>query len=187
MFKFTKTSIFFVSIIIIFCLNQIFIHKYSIETEINENIMNIQMLNSEKVSEIIIKDEIKIWQIEIPKISLSAEISEGVTQEILDKYVGHFENTQKQYGNIGLAAYNRGDNVDYFKDLKLLKEGDEITYKYNEFEKIYEVEKCRIIRKSEWEYLEDTEENMLTLITFVENQPEYRRCIQAIEKEVEIY
>ena len=75
----------------------------------------------------------------------------------------------------------------YFKDLKLLKKGDEIKYKHNEFEKIYEVEKCRIIKDTEWEILKETEENMLTLITCVENQPEYRRCIQAVEKEEEIY
>ena len=58
-----------------------------------------------------------------------------------------------------------------------------IKNKYNQFEKIYEVEKCRIIRRDELEYLEQTEDNMLTIITYVENQPEYRRCIQAIEKE----
>ena len=54
-----------------------------------------------------------------------------------------------------------------------------------EFENTYQVEKCRIIRDTEWEYLEETEENMLTLITYIENQPEYRRCIQAVEKEEE--
>ena len=77
--------------------------------------------------------------------------------------------------------------MDFFKKIRLLKKGDEIKYKYNLFEKIYEVEKCRIIRRDELEYLEQTEDNMLTLITYVENQPEYRRCIQAIEKEDEIY
>ena len=77
--------------------------------------------------------------------------------------------------------------MEYFKKIKLLKQGDEIKYKYNQFEKIYEVEKCRIIRRDELEYLEQTEENMLTIITYVENQPEYRRCIQSIEKEEEIY
>ena len=71
--------------------------------------------------------------------------------------------------------------------MKLLKQGDEIIYRHNQFEKIYEVEKCRIIKDTEWEYLEDTEDNRLTLITCVENQPEYRRCIQAVEKEEEIY
>ena len=114
-------------------------------------------------------------------------IVEGTTKETLSQYVGHFENTSKQLGNIGLAARNRGYEVNYFKDLKRLREGDEIIYRYNQFEKIYEVEKCRIIRTTEWEYLEETEENMLTLITYVENQPEYRRCVQAVEKEEEIY
>jgi len=28
---------------------------------------------------------------------------------------------------------------------------------------------------------------MLTLITYIENQPKYRRCIQAVEKDEEIY
>lgn len=128
-----------------------------------------------------------IWQIQIPKISLIANISEGTTTEVLNQYVGHFENTQKELGNIGLAAHNRGYEVNYFKDLKLLKQGDEIIYKYNEYEKIYEVEKCRIIKDTEWEYLENTEDNRLTLITCVENEPEFRRCVQAVEKEEEDY
>ena len=186
MFKFTKTNIFCASTIIIFILIQIFIHQYSIETEINEEIMDIQAIEQNEILEIKTQEEM-VWQIEIPKISLIAKISEGTTKEILNQYVGHFENTSTQEGNIGLAAHNRGYEVNYFKDLKLLQKGDEIKYKFNEFEKIYEVEKCRIIRDTEWEYLEETEENMLTLITCVENQPEYRRCIQAVEKEEEIY
>ena len=47
--------------------------------------------------------------------------------------------------------------------------------------------KCRIIKRDELEYLGQTEENMLTITTYIENQPEYRRCIQAVEKEEEIY
>ena len=31
-------------------------------------------------------------------------------------------------------------------------------------------------------FLEKTEENTITLITCVENEPEYRRCVQAIEE-----
>ena len=69
--------------------------------------------------------------------------------------------------------------------MKLLKEGDEIKYTYNKCKKIYEVIKNRIIKDTDWEYLENTEENMLTLITCVENEPNYRRCVQAIEKEKE--
>ena len=130
-----------------------------------------------------IREEAKGWKIEIPKISLVAEIAEGTTKEILNQYIGHFEITPKEVGNIGLAGHNRGYNVNYFQDLKLLQKGDEIKYTYNNFEKIYEVEKVRIIKDTEWEYLENTEDNRLTLITCVENQPEYRRCVQAVEKE----
>jgi len=185
MFKFTKTGVFCLSIIIMFCLIQIFIFQYSIETEINEEIMEESVQELKPVIETI--DKAEIWQIEIPEISLIADISEGTTKEILNQYVGHFEITSKENGNIGLAAHNRGYEVNYFKDLKILREGDEIRYIHNEFEKIYEVEKCRIIKDTEWEYLEQTEDNMLTLITCVENQPEYRRCIQAVEKKEEIY
>ena len=42
-----------------------------------------------------------------------------------------------------------------------------------------------IIKDTNWEYLENTEENQITLITCVENEPEFRRCIQAVEKEEE--
>lgn len=185
MFKFTRTGIFCLLIIIIFCLIQIFINQYSIKSEMNQDIMELNVMEEKPVIEN--TDKIEIWKIEIPKISLIAHISEGTAKEVLSQYVGHFVNTSKKEGNIGLAAHNKGDDVNYFKDLKLLKEGDEIKYKYNEFEKTYEVKKCRIIKEKEWEYLEETEENMLTLITFIENQPEYRRCIQAIEKEEEIY
>lgn len=185
MFKFTRTGVFCLSIIILFLVIQIFISQYSIQTEINEEIMYIKSV--EKLPVVEKTNKCEIWQIEIPEISLIAYISEGTTKEILNQYVGHFENTSKEQGNIGLAAYNRGHDVNYFKDLKLLKEGDEIRYKHNEFEKIYEVEKCRIIKDTEWKYLEQTEDNMLTLITFVENEPKYRRCILAEEKEVDEY
>ena len=199
MFKFTKTGVFCLSIIILFFVMQIFIQQYSIKSEINEEIMEQieieqnempveETTNETEENEKTIEEttnEKVIWQIEIPKISLIAPISEGTTKEILDKYVGHFEETSKEQGNVGLAAHNRGYDVNYFKDLKLLQEGDEIKYTYNQFQTIYEVEKCRIIKDTDWEYLEETEEDMLTLITCVENQPEYRRCIQAIKKEEE--
>jgi len=172
--KFTRTDIFCLSTIIIFLVIQIFISQYKINTGINEIIDKKILDEMPPAKEVVIS---QVWQIEIPKISLIANISDGTSQEILEKNVGHFMNTSKQQGNIGLA-------LKYLKELKLLKEGDEIIYTHNEFEKIYEVEKCRIIKNTECEFLEETEDNMLTLITYVENQPEYRRCIQAEEKEV---
>ena len=184
MFKFTKTGVFVFVIFILFCVIEVFICQYTIENEIDKEIMQ---KTTELKPEIQTKEKIERWQIEIPKISLNAVIAEGTSKEILNQYIGHFENTSRELGNIGLAAHNRGYKVNYFQDLKLLQCGDEIIYRYNEFEKIYQVEKCRIIRDTEWEYLGETEESMLTLITCVENQPEYRRCVQAVEKEEEIY
>ena len=180
MFKFTKTTVFCIFVGVIFLIIQIFINQYTIETEIDEEIM--YGIDEENIEDAINKTE--IWQIEIPKIVLKEEIKQGTTKEILTKNIGHFINTSKKEGNVCLAIHNQ---MDFFKKIRLLKKGDEIKYKYNLFEKIYEVEKCRIIRRDELEYLVQTEDNMLTLITYVENQPEYRRCIQAIEKEEEIY
>ena len=136
---------------------------------------NLPLKNIEETKE-------KNWKIVIPKISLEAEISEGTSKSIMDKYVGHFEETSKNNGNIGLAAHNRGYDVNYFAQIKSLRNGDEIIYKFYNFEKTYTVVENRIIKDTDWSYLEDTKDNRITLITCVENEPEYRRCIQGIEK-----
>ena len=122
------------------------------------------------------------WYLEIPKINLKAPISEGTTSEVMDDYIGHFEETSKDLGNIGLAAHNRGYKNNYFRDLKQLQENDEIYYTYNGKTRKYVVTKSIIIKDTDWTYLEETQENTITLITCVENQPEYRRCIQGEEK-----
>lgn len=129
-----------------------------------------------------ITDE-KEWKIEIPEISLKAKISEGTEKETLNKYVGHFSITPKEQGNIGLAAHNRGYPINYFKNLKKLKGGEEVIYTYGEFVKTYVVTKNIKIHETDWSYLDNTMENKITLITCMENEPEYRRCVQAVEKE----
>ena len=68
--------------------------------------------------------------------------------------------------------------------LKELREGDEIIYIHNEINRIYEITKNKIIKDTDIDVLENTEENILTLITCVENEPNYRRCVQAEEKDI---
>lgn len=121
------------------------------------------------------------WYIEIPSISLIAPISETTEEEVLNKYIGHFEDTSKQEGNIGLAGHNRGYDVNYFENLKNVKTGEKIIYKYNDFEAEYIIDKIEIIKETDWSYLENTTENKITLITCVENEPQYRRCVQATQ------
>lgn len=75
--------------------------------------------------------------------------------------------------------------MNYFALLKKLRIGDEIYYQYGDFQRTYIVDEARIIKDTDWSYLEETEDNRITLITCVENEPEYRRCIQGIEKEIE--
>lgn len=122
------------------------------------------------------------WYIEIPSIKLKAPINESTKMDILNDYVGHFEDTAKEEGNIGLAGHNRGYKNNYFQNFYKLKKGDEVNYKYNNFKKIYIIEKIETIKSTDWSYLENTKDNKITLITCIENKPDYRLCVQAIEK-----
>ena len=84
------------------------------------------------------------------------------------------------------AIKNHKDNIDrikkeYFDSNYGLKEGDKIIYKCYGFERTYVVTKNLIITDEDWSYLEETEKNTITLITCVENEPMYRRCIQGKE------
>lgn len=191
---------FVVSVIIFFTIN-IFSNgnnlksKNFIETNIEVKNSNFQINSEEKtkdnlekttegkenVYELTKDTKENEWYLEIPCINLKAQIKEGTTKEIMDYYIGHFEDTQKENGNIGLAAHNRGYKNNYFQNIKKLKEGDKIYYHYNSYHKEYTVEKQIIIKDTDWTTLENTNDNTITLITCVENQKEYRRCIQGRE------
>lgn len=123
------------------------------------------------------------WYIEIPAINLKAPIAEGTDTNTLNTKVGHFEETELINGNVGLAAHNRGYEYNFFENLKKIKKDDEIIYYYQNEKKIYAVDKIEIIENTDWSYLEKTEENKITLITCIENEPLYRRCVQATEIE----
>lgn len=145
------------------------VENVNLENNIVEKVVSNQVDNTNE------------WSLEIPIISLKANISEGTTKEVMDTYIGHFEESPRDSGNICLAAHNRGYENNYFANLKKLKKGDGIIYRYKNVEKRYIVQKHEIIKDTDWTNLENTEENMITLITCVENEPEFRRCIQAEE------
>lgn len=158
------------------------------ERDIQFNIQIQEQANSDDEDIIILDNQESInskekykWEIRIPKIHLSAFIAEGTTKEIMDQYVGHFEHTSIVNGNVGLAAHNRGYPVNYFQDLKLLEIGDEIIYETTSEIKRYKVSMIEIIEDTNWEYLKNTQDNRITLITCVEGKPSLRRCIQGIE------
>ncbi len=195
MFRYSTMYINIISIlvsILIFSCVQLFLSNYksfgqksslkasfSVENQ-SQNQTNIPK-EDEKIKQTEENDVENLWYIEIPTINLKADIREGTEKETLDDYVGHFEETPKTEGNVALAAHNRGYKNNYFENLKKLKEGDSVLYYYKNISKEYKVKKISIIKDTDWESLENTKENMITLITCVENQPEYRRCIQAVE------
>ena len=121
------------------------------------------------------------WRIKIPKISLDAPITEGTSQESLRRTVGHFENTDIWKGNVALAGHNRGYRCNFFQDIKKLQNGDLIIYSTKKGIRKYKVVINKVIKETDWSYIEDTEDNRLTLITCEEGKREYRRCIQAVE------
>lgn len=193
---YTKNAVNLISIIvtisIFFILNQIDFQKVNLkvinfkkELEITNNFQTetSQNIMSNKEENITQNETYEYdWYIEIPTIELIAPIEETVEKEVMNRSVGHFSNTSKWDGNIGLGAHNRGYQVNYFANIKKLKRGDIINYIYNSKKRQYEVTNIVIIKDTDWSYLENTEENKITLITCVENEPKYRRCIQGTEK-----
>lgn len=148
-----------------------------------ENILNPKedsvSLNNDIDNEI--TQEESAWYVEIPIINLKANVNEGTSREVMDDYVGHFEETSKCNGNVGLAAHNRGYKNNYFGDLKKLKEDDVVLYCYQGQIRKYAVIDNFIINDTDWTVFEEKENNIITLITCVENEPSYRRCVQAVE------
>lgn len=193
---------FIISFIILIFLNQVFFNtqnqifdnsleklipdNISLELEIpnNVNIKTMTSQNSQNIIENTIQTNTKqedLWQLEIPKINLRAQIAEGTSMEIMNSYIGHFEETTRENGNIGLAAHNRGYKVNYFKDIKLLEKEDLIIYTYNSVKIKYLVNETGIIKDTDWSKLENDNQDKITLITCLEDEPEYRRYVQAIK------
>ena len=174
--------------IIIFLILNIFLNKDinspeqnlpDIISKINQKQESVNVKSEENISE----EEIEKWYIEIPKINLKAPIAEGTDSDTLNNKIGHFSETSLTAGNIGLAGHNRGYEYNYFEKLKKLKIDDEIIYKYLDYKKTYKIDKIEIIENTDWSYLEKSDENKITLITCVENEPKYRRCVQGTEIE----
>lgn len=191
MFRYSSIYINLLSLfisLVIFVVLQLFFSNYDTFTHKSSLKAGFEVQNTiqETKEDVIVQEkseeEKNMWYLEIPKINLRADIKEGTTKEIMEDYIGHFEETKKDKGNVGLAAHNRGYKNNYFARLKELKEGDSIFYNYQGEIKEYEVTKHVIIKDTDWSYLKDTDENTITLITCVENEPEYRRCIQGEEK-----
>lgn len=116
--------------------------------------------------------------IKIDKINFEGLIYEGTSMQTLSKGVGHFENTPYIDGNVCLAAHN--SNL-YWAKLHTLSTGDKIHYTCFLGTKEYEVSNISKISETDWNSLENTDTNTLTLITCVRGQKNLRLCVQTKE------
>lgn len=132
-----------------------------VESETNEN----EILNA-------------IATLEIPSISFKDIVIEGTTQEALAQGIGLFEHSSILQGNVCLAGHN---TTRFFANLKDVKQGDIIKYSSCLGNREYEITTIKQIEETDWSMLEDTEDNRLTIITCVKNQPKFRLCVQATE------
>ena len=182
MFSYTTKCVNILTIIIISIIAiPIFMYDTN-NTIVIQNQANIVNETQEIQKEI----DTKTWKLVIPKLELEAEIEEGTSEEVMNKYIGHFTETSKLKGNVGLAAHNRGYPVNYFEKLYLLIPNDIIFYRAEGELKIYKVTKSQIIKDTDWSYLKHTEEDKLTLITCMRNMPDYRLCVQATSIEEDL-
>lgn len=148
--------------------------KFSYVNKISKNNVenNVQVMDTSL-------ENITTWKIVIEKLNLEAQVKEGVDDNNIEEFVGHYPESNYLYGNVSLKAYNTGKNKNYFANLKELELGEEIKYIVNDKEMIYKVISNQII-DNEKEYANKKYENdTITLITYVKDIENKRRCVVA--------
>jgi LPXTG-site transpeptidase (sortase) family protein len=108
-------------------------------------------------------ENMPLGRIEINSIGLTAMIQEGTADQTLQRGVGHIAGTASlgAVGNIGLAAHRDT----FFRKLKNIHEGDEITLTTLAGSNKYRVELISIVEPQDSAVLRDTGGNILTLVT----------------------
>lgn len=126
--------------------------------------------NSEEKNELNL-DEINGYKpvaiIEIPSIKLKQGVVEGISNDVLKYYLGHYDNTAQpgEIGNFVVAGHRVSDYTDAFINLYKVKKGDEILVKTYTNQYTYVIEDSFIVDPDQIEVLNATEDATITLIT----------------------
>jgi len=123
-----------------------------------------------------------IGSLTIARTGKTITVYEGEQLDNLAKGAGHFATTSAWDGNIGLCGHNRGTSA-YFSFVKDMKIGDKATYTTRYGSRTYEVISKTQIDEYDHTPLAWSAENLLTLITCVENKAELRWAVQLREVE----
>lgn len=104
--------------------------------------------------------------IRIPAIGLEKAVVEGVGVPDLKKGPGHYPNTPMpgQPGNSGIAGHRTTYGAPFY-ELDKLENGDEILVRTLQGEFRYVVDRTMVVRPTQVEVLDPTEEDRLTLTT----------------------
>lgn len=132
------------------------------------------IIREEEVEGEIVKDKnienlgyVPIGLIEIPSIGLSQGLVEGITDEILQYYIGHFEDSVKpgEKGNFAVAGHRVSNYSEAFVNLYKVNPGDLVSVKSRGKEFVYRIEENFIVEPDAIEVLDETEDATITLIT----------------------
>ncbi|GHV12296.1 hypothetical protein FACS1894219_04940 [Clostridia bacterium] len=125
-------------------------------------------------------DDGSIGTLSFLSVNKTVKVYEGESPDNMMKGAGHFSSTSAWDGNVGIAGHNRGvpPAIGFVKDLSA---GDRITYTTRYGTRTYEVYAVDKVSVSDTSSLGWTENNTLTIITCVENVPELRYCVKAVE------
>ena len=164
-----------------------FTRRKSMEKKQLEKANNIVNGENKSEIEIVTKEELKeneniIGTLEIAELGVIAPIQEGTSKEILKVAIGHFSESSLWEGNVALASHNRSIYAHYFEKINELQIGDEILYKTKMGTRKYVVYENKEIDSTDWSVIENTKDNILTLITCVKNNSDKRLCIRAKEE-----
>lgn len=104
-----------------------------------------------------------LGRIEISQIGLRAMILEGASDATLQRAVGHIQSTPLpgQGGNVALA----GHRDTFFRGLRKIQLGDEVTLTTLNGAYRYRVESTRVVEPEETEVLDAVADEILTLVT----------------------
>lgn len=133
------------------------------ENEITEGTVG----DGEKVNLEAINGYKPIAIIEIPSIKLSQPLVEGISDEVLQYFLGHFPESAKpgENGNFSVAGHRVSDYADVFINLYKVEKGDEVIVKTKDKKYIYEVTDNFIVNPENIEVLDDTKDATMTFIT----------------------
>lgn len=104
-----------------------------------------------------------VGRIDIPRLNLSVVVFEGTSEETLARGVGHLPGSAGpgERGNLVLA----GHRDTFFRELRNIRQGDEVNIKGPQGEFEYQVESTAIVEPDQTEVLKPSNGATLTLIT----------------------